>query len=128
MRDGYLNNASPALFRRVASSRVPLNEYCDIVLPHRISVKHDIVGFEIRVHDMTVVYMRKTAQSMHEDTLSHGASGKGKHFLTATSNWRDLTSPPITFVTRQMVSVTILSGVYEVSKKPRAVVSLDASG
>ena len=28
------------------------------------------------------------------------ASGKGKHFLPTTSNWRDLTSPPITSVTR----------------------------
>jgi len=126
LRDGCLNNTFPALFRRVAPSRVRLHEHCDIVLCDRASVKHDIVVFEIRVHDLTVVHVRQTPQSVQEDTLSQW---KRQTFFTSDVNLeRFNVSTHNTCNETQMVSVPILSRMYKVSKKSRAVGWLDARG
>lgn len=51
------------------SGRVRIDEHCDIGLCNRASIKHDIVVLEICVHNLTVVHMCKTLQSVENNSL-----------------------------------------------------------
>ena len=69
LRDGRLNSTFPTLFRRVTSRCVRLDKCCHIGCCQRARSKHDIIVLEIRVHNFAAVHVRKTPQSVQQNTL-----------------------------------------------------------
>ena len=70
LRDGHPNWTFPALLRRVASRRVPIDECFNIGLCERACIEHYIVVLKICMHNFIVVHMCQTPQGMQKNMFS----------------------------------------------------------